>query len=210
MRRVNSKSKRKKQKTKGVFAFVFALLIIVAAVSAFILIPKNQTNEPEALQTLAAHYTQLMKNLNSTETKAPMRAQLNASYNQTDLFTWEHSKLTFESDPAGFFEDPTQILGSGKGICVQWSVVYVSACLSLGYQSRLVAAVDTSTWSWIHMWAEDYVNGAWVHVDPSDSVWNKPSMYQGSNWPWGSGLGSSVRVYAFEDDGYQDVTSTYT
>jgi hypothetical protein len=61
-----------------------------------------------------------------------MATLLNSSFNQTDLFGWEKSKLTFASDPAGFFEGPVQVLGNGKGIGVQWSVVYVSACLALG------------------------------------------------------------------------------
>ena len=112
------------------------------------------------------------------------------------------------NDPSGSFEDPFQILNSGDGICVQWSIVYVSACLALGYQSRLVVAVDTTTWSFIHTWAEDYYNGTWVHVDPSDKVWNNPSRYLG--WDWGAGIGSTVRIYAFEDGTFQDVTSTYS
>jgi transglutaminase-like putative cysteine protease len=149
-----------------------------------------------------------MHNLNSTQTKTTMASQLDSHYNQTDLFGWEQTKLTFANDPNGFFEDPTQILNSGKGICVQWSEVYVSACLALGYQSRLVVAVDTSTWSYIHVWAEDYYNGTWVHVDPSDKVWNQPSRYQ--SWDWGSAIGSTVKIYAFEDSTFQDVTSSYS
>ncbi len=80
---------------------------------------------------------------------------------------------------------------------MQWSIVYVSACLALGYQSRLVVAVDTQGWSYIHVWAEDYYNGAWVHVDPSDKVWNSPHRYLGSSWDWGPYIGSTVKVYAF-------------
>ena len=83
----------------------------------------------------------------------------------------------------------------------------MSACLSLGYQSRLVVAVDSSSWTFIHTWAEDYYNGNWVHVDPSDSVWNNPSRYL--SWDWGKYLGSQVRVYAFEDGSFQDVTASY-
>jgi transglutaminase-like putative cysteine protease len=146
-----------------------------------------------------------MKNLNSTQTKAEMTSQLNPSYNQTDLFTWEASKLTFNQSQTGWYEDPLQILNDGKGICVQWSIVYVSACLALGYQSRLVVAADTN-WNFIHVWAEDYYNGSWVHVDPSDKVWNDPSRYQ--SWGWGN-IGTDVKIYAFEDGTFQDVTSTY-
>jgi transglutaminase-like putative cysteine protease len=147
-----------------------------------------------------------MKSLNSTQTKTQMAALLIPSYNQTDLFAWEVSKLTFNQSQTGWYENPFQILNDGKGICVQWSVVYVSACLALGYPSRFVVAVNTATWSFIHTWAEDYYNGAWVHVDPSDRVWNDPSHYQ--SWDWGA-WGSQVKVYAFTDSGFQEVTSTY-
>ena len=49
------------------------------------------------------------------------------------------------------------------------------------------------------------INGTWVHVDPSDKVWNNPSRYQ--SWDWGSAIGSDVKIYAFEDGTFQDVTS---
>jgi uncharacterized membrane protein YphA (DoxX/SURF4 family) len=168
----------------------------------------NAPDKPEGLKTLTSHYMDVMQNLNSSQTKATMLLQLDSHFNQTDLFGWERTKLTFINDPSGFFENPIQILDSGKGICVQWSEVYVSACLALGYQSRLVAAVDTSTWTYIHVWAEDYYNGTWVHVDPSDKVWNNPARYK--SWDWGVGIGSAVKIYAFEDSTFQDVTSSYS
>ncbi len=136
-----------------------------------------------------------------------MAPYLNPSYNQTTLFAWEKSHMTFTQDPNGFYEDPLQIMANGKGICVQWSIVYVSACLSLGYPSRLVVAADTS-WNFIHTWAEDFVNGTWVPVDPSDAAWNMPWRYQ--SWEWGSYLGSGVSIFAFEDGRFQDVTATYS
>ena len=149
-----------------------------------------------------------MQNLNSSATKEAILPLLNSSYDQTDLFSWEKSKMTFASDAGGFFEDPMQILSRGTGICVQWSIVYVSACLALGYQSRLVVAADASSWTYIHVWAEDYYNGTWVHVDPSDGVWNDPSRYL--SWDWGQYIGSQVRIFAFEDGSFQDVTATYS
>jgi len=39
-----------------------------------------------------------MKNLNSSQTKAAMASHLNPNYNQTDLFTWQQSKMAFAQD----------------------------------------------------------------------------------------------------------------
>ena len=191
-----------------------ALLLIIILISVALLntpktpVPSSQQDESAGFKAFTAQYLAIMQNLNSSQTKAKMASLLNPSWNQTDLFAWEASKLTFNDSLNGFFYDPFQILNDDTGICMQWSIVYVSACLALGYQSRLVVAVDTSSWTFIHTWAEDYYNGSWVHVDPSDKVWNDPSRYQ--SWDWGSQIGSGVRIYAFEDGTYQDVTDTYS
>ncbi len=212
VKRVHS-TKRQRQTRRWIIIGSILLLASSLVAVAYFSYPLNNRSmnnvpdEPAAFKVFKNHYLDIMQNLNSTKTKTEIASQLNPSYNQTDLFTWEHSKLTFIQDPIGFFEDPTQILNSGKGICVQWSILYVSACLALNHPSRLVVAADTSTWSFIHTWAEDYYNGTWIHVDPSDSVWNSPARYQ--NWDWGKALGSGVKVYAFEDGRVTEVTSTY-
>jgi len=202
----------KKHKRNNTLAMIVTVLlaIVMLGVVAYIWFPTNSMmaiNEPEGFKTLTTHYLDIMKNLNSSQTKTEMASQLDPKYNQTDLFAWEGSKLTFQN-AAAWSEDPMQILNSGDGICVQWSVVYVSACLALGYQSRLVVAVDTSSWSYIHVWAEDYYNGSWVHVDPSDKVWNNPLRYQ--SWDWGKYIGAEVKIYAFEDGKFEEVTSIYS
>ena len=188
----------------------FFLIVTILTVSYLFYPTTNKTNivnTDPAFKEFTDHYLSIMKNLNSSQTRSQMALQLNPSYNQTDLFSWQQTKMTFLQDSAGFFEDPFQIIDSGKGICVQWSIVYVSACLALGYQSRLVVAADTASWSFIHVWAEDYYNGTWVHVDPSDKVWNNPLRYQ--SWPWGTAIGSQVKIIAFQDGNYKDVTATY-
>ncbi|HUK84689.1 MAG TPA: transglutaminase-like domain-containing protein [Candidatus Acidoferrum sp.] len=197
---------------KWIFAISAFILIVTILTIALLFNPAinkaNIVDTDPAFKTFTDHYLSIMKNLNSSATRSQMALQLNPNYNQTDLFTWQQSKMIFAQDPTGFYEDRFQILASGKGICVQWSIVYVSACLALGYQSRLVVAVDISSWSFIHTWAEDYYNGTWVHVDPSDKVWNNPLRYQ--SWSWGSAIGSQVKIFAFEDGTYKDVTATYS
>jgi hypothetical protein len=201
--------KRHRQIRKWIIAAAVLILVVtfiaVACSQHPTTVPDELSVAPVGFTNLANHYMTIMHNLNSSETKTQMAARINGNYNQTQLFVWEQSKLTFGQNTG--YEDPIQILDSGKGICVQYSVVYVAACLARGYQSRLVVAVDTTTWSFIHTWAEDNYNGSWVHTDPSDSIWNNPTKYQG--WDWGAGLGSTVRVYAFMDGSYEDVTSVY-
>jgi len=208
-------TRRRSHNRRWIVIGVAFLLIVTLLTVAYFRYPANShannesnivSNDP-AFTAFSDHYLAVMKNLNSSQTKAAMASHLNPNYNQTDLFTWQQSKMAFAQDPAGWFEDPIQILNSGKGICVQWSIVYVSACLALGYQSRLVVAADTTSWNFIHVWAEDYYNGSWVHVDPSDKVWNNPSRYQ--SWGWGN-IGTDVKIYAFEDGTFHDVTSTYS
>jgi transglutaminase-like putative cysteine protease len=219
-----AKAAKKRRQTRRWLVMTSVVVLVAALLGvAYIWYPRNSANptynqpsaspasttyEPPAFKAFTDHYLGVMQNLNSSATKAKMTPLLNPSYNQTSLFAWEHSRLTFVQDPAGIFEDPTQILSNGKGICLQWSIVYVSACLALGCESRLVVAVDASSWTFIHTWAEDYYKGTWVHVDPSDSVWNSPSRYL--SWDWGKYLGSQVKVYAFEDGTFHDVTSFYS
>ncbi len=131
----------KKHKQSNRWAVFFAVLVLIGMLGtvAYFWYPTNSNsanNEPEGFKTITTHYLDVMKNLNSSQTKSEMATQLDPKYNQTDLFAWEASKLTFQN-AASWSEDPMQILNSGDGICVQWSIVYVSACLSLGYQAGL-------------------------------------------------------------------------
>ncbi len=52
------------------------------------------------------HYLGVMEDLDSDGTKAKLLQLLDEGYNQTGLFSWEHSKLTFVQD-TNWFEDPT-------------------------------------------------------------------------------------------------------
>ena len=205
----NAHGKKKPKRTnRNIFAICGVLLLVALVSIGYLFSQKNGTNPTSGLDAFAAHYLTIMKTLNSSQCKSEMLSELGGNYNFTELFSWEHSKLVFESDPAGWFEDPFEILSSGKGICVQFSIVYVAACLALGIQSRLVVATDITNWTFIHVWCEVYFNGVWVHVDPSDQVWNQPLRYL--SWDWGKYIGQSVRIYAFEDGKFDDVTPTYS
>ena len=103
------------------------------------------------------------------------------------------------SGPGNTCEDPFQILTNKTKVSAFSGVLFMCRLVSrLDTQAGLLCT-DTAGWSYIHVWAEDYYNAAWVHVDPSDAVWNNPSRYQ--SWGWGT-FGSQVQVFAFKD-GFQ-------
>jgi hypothetical protein len=152
-----------------------------------------------------------MKSLDSDETKNALRSKFDRDYNFTELCQWEHTKVTFVTNES--FErssDPFKILEIGKGRCGEFSVLYAALTLAHGYESRLVMSIDISSWMlWFpqHEWVEVRVDNQWVHVDPSDQVWNDPSHYR--TWPWAKGIGSNVRIYAFEDGKITDLSEYY-
>ena len=151
------------------------------------------------------------EDLNDTETKVALRSKFDRDYNFTELISWVNMKIEFDKTlRKPRYRDPFCILGFGKGRCGEFSILYVAACLAHGYQSRLIVATDISDPSnWVdqHVWAEVKLNDGWVHVDPSEKTWNKPYMYE--KWNWGKDIGSKIRIYAFEDGKYEDVTPNY-
>jgi len=195
------------EKTKRALTFFFVLVLIITFV--YILFIWLTQQERTSFEN---HYLSIMKNLNSTVTKTKVRSWFKRDYNFTELYEWVHEKLDFVPINESFerHTDPSKILESGKGRCEEFSILYVAACLAHGYQSRIIVAVDVSNpinWVGQHVWAEVRVNDQWVHVDPSDKVWNKPYRYE--NWSWGKDIGLKINVYAFEAGKYEDVTLHY-
>ena len=152
-------------------------------------------------------YFGIMKNLENPSTKEAIRNNMTRAYNFTELFDWEHSYLKWV--PIGeIFDrnsDPVKILASGKGRCGEFSILYLSACLSLGYEARLLVSVKPYTYWELHNWVEVKVNDSWIHVDPTDKIWNDPSRYK--SW-WGE-IGKNALIYAFEDGKIEEVTDRY-
>jgi len=152
-----------------------------------------------------------MRKLNSAETKTNVRSWFEGDHNITELYEWVHEKLEFVPLNETFERntDPAEILESGKGRCEEFSILYVAVCLAHSYQSRIIVAIDTNNPRKLigqHVWAEVKLD-VWVHVDPSDRVWNEPYRYE--TWSWGKYIGSTVEIYAFEEGKCEDITSNY-
>jgi hypothetical protein len=182
------------------------VIVIVCASIIFVIAAAFVSN----ILIFVKHMT-IMKNSNSNETRTALRSMFDRDYNFTELFQWEHEKVEFAyGETFERSDDPLRILQIGKGACEEFSVLYLALCLAHGYQCRLVVALDVSyriLWFLQHGWAEVKLGNQWVHVDPSDQVWNQTSHYR--NWSWGKGIGSYVQIYAFEDGKVTDVTQHY-
>jgi len=197
--------KLKSLKNRKSLLILFVVLILVITVVLFI------WSSQQERASFENHYLGIMKNLNSTGTKTNVTNQFERDYNFTELYEWIHENLEFVPVNETFerHTDPLKILESGKGRCEEFSILYVVACLAHGYQSRIIVAVDVSNpinWIGQHVWAEVKLDD-WVHVDPSDRTWNEPYRYKA--WVWGKEIGSRIKIYAFEDGKYEDVTLNY-
>jgi len=154
-----------------------------------------------------SYYFGIMENLNNPSTKEAIRNNMTYAYNFTELLEWEHSYVkwvpigeTFERNT-----DPEKILASGKGRCGEFSILYLSACLSLGYEARLLVSIKPYIYWELHNWVEVKVNDSWIPVDPTDGIWNNSSRYK--TW-WGE-IGKDAFIYAFEDGNIEEVTERY-
>lgn len=195
----------KTPKSLKLYIIIVTLVVVPVAYFWFIWWPEQEWLAFEN------YYLNIMKNLGSSESKANVTSWFQREYNFTELYYWVDDRLEFVPTNETFerHTDPVKIYESGKGRCEEHSILYVSACLSHGYQSRIVVAVDISNprkLCMLHAWAEVKLEG-WVHVDPSDRVWNEPYRYEAGNW--GKNIGSNVKIYAFEGETYEDVTLNY-
>jgi hypothetical protein len=105
---------------------VFSVVLVLAGSLVAAYLWSSANNGSEGFRVFRDHYLGIMSNLDSGGTKSSLVLRLGGEYNFADLFGWEHSKLSFSQDSAGWFEDPIDILNEGKGICVQFRVL--SSC----------------------------------------------------------------------------------
>jgi len=104
--------------------------------------------------------------------------------NWKQLLDWEHRHFRYTKGelPKPRAELPVDIIVQGEGRCGEFSLLYNGLLLANGYQTRLV--IDCSTLqdkskkvAGDHVWVEVLIDGAWVHVDPTEKRINQPSMY---------------------------------
>ena len=154
------------------------------------------------------YYLGVVKNLNSSETKTYMFEKTNGTHNFIELLKWTSQNLNWSEESFARYSNPQQILDQGKGRCEEFVIVYVGACLAVGYEARIVVSRQfyLGPVHGFHVWAEVKLDGVWTQVDPSPTAfWNDTSRYK--SWDWGPR--ATLAVSAFEDGRIEDISAKY-
>jgi len=69
------------------------------------------------------YYLGVMRNLNSSETKAFMRSRISGTYDFIGLIEWTNDNLNWCDESFTRYSDPRLILEQGKGRCEEFAIV---------------------------------------------------------------------------------------
>lgn len=126
------------------------------------------------------------------------------------LLGWEHQHFEYTKGelPKPRAEMPIDIILQAKGRCGEFALLYNGLLLANNYESRIV--IDCSELkekskkaAGDHVWNEILIDGAWMHVDPTERRVNQPLMYV-VEWEKEVNL-----VYAIAGKEIFDVTNNY-
>jgi len=146
-----------------------------------------------------AYHRKVAQSLTNETLQEELRAKLNSTeYSYLELLDWEHSRLNYTEENIPRHDNPLEILALGKGRCGEFSILYNALSLALRYRARLAVDIYGD-----HVWTEVFLNGSWVHVDPTEKIVDDPLMYQ-RDWHKEVEL-----VCAFEGNLVLDVTKNY-
>ncbi|MFH0737948.1 MAG: transglutaminase domain-containing protein [Candidatus Micrarchaeota archaeon] len=85
-----------------------------------------------------------------------------------DLTEWVHGNMSYDADYFGRLVPAATIFRDRKGVCVEYTHLFMAMARSLGFDARYVAGyVYAGAWQ-PHAWAEVYIPGyGWLPVDPT-------------------------------------------
>lgn len=127
-----------------------------------------------------------------------------------ELLNWEHRHFEYTRGelPKPRAEMPIDIIKQAKGRCGEFALLYNGLLLANWRECRIV--IDCSTLqdksratAGDHVWNEVWVDGGWVHVDPTEKRINEPLMYA-RDWNKDVNL-----VYAIARQETLEVTGAY-
>ncbi len=84
------------------------------------------------------------------------------------LTNWVHSSLTYDRDFWEVTSTAEKTFCSRKGVCDEFTNLFIAMSRSVGIPTRYVEGLVYSGEEWnFHAWAEVYVDGEWVSIDPT-------------------------------------------
>jgi len=98
--------------------------------------------------------------------------------------------------------------GFAVGRCGEFALLYNGLLLANGIDSRIIIDCSIATGNRTagdHVWNEVWLNETWIHVDPTEGIFNDPGMYS-SPERWNKEVN---KVYAIHGNEIEDVTETY-
>ncbi|MEM3364641.1 MAG: transglutaminase-like domain-containing protein [Candidatus Micrarchaeia archaeon] len=84
------------------------------------------------------------------------------------LAVWVNSYVSYDINEMGKNRNSSDVMSNPRGVCVEFTNLFIALARSLGYPSRSVLGyVYSPKYGWqLHSWAEVYI-GEWVGVDPT-------------------------------------------
>ena len=184
------------------FMYLKTLILVIALIVSFA-VGYSIGNQAQGVvyheHPNVTYHRKVAQSLTNETLQKELGAQLNSTeYSYLELLAWEHSQLNYTKENIPRHDNPLEILAFGKGRCGEFSILYNALCLACGYRARLAVDIYGD-----HVWTEVFLNGSWVHVDPTEKIVNDPLMYQ-RDWHKEVKL-----VCAFEGGLVLDVTENY-
>ena len=113
--------------------------------------PKVQSNDPE-IRRLAEELTE-----NATDDWERVAR----------LAIWVNGAMEYDPSLIGREKDALWVLANKRGVCVEYTTLYMALARSIGIPTRFVSGYAYGEYGWLgHSWAESYI-GEWVPVDPT-------------------------------------------
>ncbi|MCK4319134.1 transglutaminase domain-containing protein [Candidatus Micrarchaeota archaeon] len=84
------------------------------------------------------------------------------------LIEWVHNNLEYDLGYWGTFESAEKIFQDKKGVCVEYSHLFLALAKSIGFEGNVVSGYVKGEEGWqSHSWAEIKIDGKWISVDPT-------------------------------------------
>lgn len=84
-------------------------------------------------------------------------------------FVRDEIRYVKDTDGVELLHDPVTLLQLGAGDCDDKAILLASLLGSIGHQTRFIA-ISFEPNIYCHVWLQDYLNGKWVDLEPTEPI----------------------------------------